>query len=241
MLQSLFPDLLITSDIHTANHRLLGFCWNLNIYWKLLAAHIQNTLLQPFEGVLDSFDSYFLCMADIWSAFVEVCDAYRGAIPPLIDLDTLETHLECIQERYQAVLQRIDKLTIAGERAREWTRTLHDSIARFLDNPPILNRIARCLDEDCYRRDMQVIELRFDIGDVQPRILNCDSELIVQMKSAISDAMTRLPVALVEMRALAAVARASIDEDIQSTQMIVMCWREMDEDRADVVKRFQKC
>ncbi|TRM55473.1 hypothetical protein BD626DRAFT_525811 [Schizophyllum amplum] len=236
---SLFPDLQIAYFIYGSNHWLFSYCLCLSDHRNLEAdARLRNALIQPFKNLLDSLEPYFLRMADTWSAFVEVCDAYRAALPPLLDVDTLETHLKRIQRGYEAVLLRIDDLSLAGARTRDSLRAFDDSITHYLANAPIINRLTRCLDLDCYRNDTGADYLRNVISQIQP--FDRDSEFIVSMKSAVSDAIKSLPVTLVKMRALEVVDRTSVSDDIGFTRSMVTIWVGKDKRRANMVKTYDK-
>ncbi|TRM60701.1 hypothetical protein BD626DRAFT_503570 [Schizophyllum amplum] len=162
----LFPDLLIAELMHFNCFSLMWNCRRLTRVWST-DTPARQALSQPYKQMLDSIETYLLCVADTWLACSQVCEAYIQAITLLADpegaLDThpaLKTHFTNIRQQYDAVLQHLDDHVIAGERALESVQAFDDSITRYLASAPLLRRIVRCLDPDWHRQMAWVTNIR---------------------------------------------------------------------------------
>ncbi|TRM56835.1 hypothetical protein BD626DRAFT_517586 [Schizophyllum amplum] len=210
---SLFPDLQIAYFIYGSNHWLFSYCLRLSDHRNLEAdARLRNALIQPFKNLLDSLEPYFLRMADTWSAFVEVCDAYRAALPPLLDVDTLETHVKRIQQGYEA------HHALSGQCA-------HHQSFRAVSRLGLL--------PERYRGGL------FAERHIAIQPFDCDSEFM-SMKSAVSDAIKSLPVTLAQMRTLEVMDRTRVSDDIGFTRFMVSIWVDKDEQRANMIKAYNQ-
>ncbi|TRM56831.1 hypothetical protein BD626DRAFT_517574 [Schizophyllum amplum] len=238
--ETLFPEISIAFSFYLMNLSLWGYLHNLAVYRRMLDVQAEKALYKPYKDLSDSIEVYLLRMIDTWQAFAEVCSAYEEAVRLVVDLDTLKTHLECVQQRYEAVNSRLDDFATAGERAYDSFRMLDDSIAQYLAEAPILRRIVRLLDSNWYEPDFRLNNFRDSMEHISLRIVDRDAEAVVRVKSAVSDAVKRLPEVVAGMQTLSPKERVSMGLEAELTRYAVLRLRELEMRAVDMFKDFEK-